>query len=119
MLMHRDLNTDRRFGKFDMLETKMCVKINVYFEINQFLPRNFYPPQYEQYIIVINHHADDMNVVEFVILTRSFTKKNFSYIRLSLHARIFITVSMHSHFVSRFPSFVLNKNQYLPAEAPF
>lgn len=26
---------------------------------------------------------------------------------------------MHSHFVSRFPSFVLNKNQYLPAEAPF
>lgn len=30
--------------KFDMLETKMRMKIDVYFEINQFLPRNFYPP---------------------------------------------------------------------------
>lgn len=30
--------------KFDMLETKMRVKIDVSFEINQFLPRNFYPP---------------------------------------------------------------------------
>lgn len=62
--------------KFDMLETKMCVKIDVSFEINQFLPRNFYPPQYEQYIIVINHHADDMKVVKFVILI--FYKKEFS-----------------------------------------
>lgn len=62
--------------KFDMLETKMCVKIDVYFEINQFLPRNFYPPQNEQYIIVINHHADDINVVKFVILI--FYKKEFS-----------------------------------------
>lgn len=72
--------------KFDMLETKMCVKIDVSFEINQFLPRNFYPPQYEQYIIVINHHADDINVVKFVILI--FYKKEFSIYSIII-ARVF------------------------------
>lgn len=38
--------------------------------------RETFTPQYEQYIIVINHHADDINVVKFVILI--FYKKEFS-----------------------------------------
>lgn len=74
----------------------------------------------EQYIIVINRFIMRMMWMSFEIDVIFY--KNFSYIQLLLHTRIFniISISMHSHFISsRFPSFVLNKNQYLPAEAPF